>query len=207
MAYGEPSERTKTYVKYISSNLNNLMNPTFHGDDGERVYPGQLGENVTTVGVELLGLSKGTKLRVFNQEEGRSVFMFGNTGIGMLLDLLVRLAFWIAIISALVFGAGGIWVTVAVHLVVIFLHITTAYTKASGEDTAVATFTALRIPYKKIDTFWQGLKQKSLFKDGTKIVGRKSGVLGIVTTGGVIKLGMSVIIEPPKEFEEIKPIP
>ena len=136
------------------------------------------------------------------------MFTFGDTGISMLLDLLVRVTLWIAIISALVFGAGGIWVTVAVHLVVIILHITTAYTKAFGEDTAVATVTGLRSPCKKNDTFRQGLKEKSLVKDGTKIVGRKSGVLGIVTTGGVIRPGMSVIIEqPPKEFEEIKPLP
>lgn len=35
----------------------------FHGEDSVRIQPGRMGQNVTTSVIDLLALSKGTKLR------------------------------------------------------------------------------------------------------------------------------------------------
>ena len=119
---------------------------------------------MTTVGIDLLTLSRGKKLRFLNQADRKPAITFGGTGVGALLDFLIRVILWTAIISTLVFEAGGTWVTVAVHLVVIVVHIITNYTKIFREDTAVMTITGLRSPSKKIDAFKLGLKKKCLVK-------------------------------------------
>lgn len=41
------------------------------GSDGERLRPGQMAENITTAGIDLLMLSKGTRLLFRNVEEDR----------------------------------------------------------------------------------------------------------------------------------------
>lgn len=96
-----------------------------------------------------MGFSRRAKIRFLNEEESRPALTFGDTGIDLLLDLLVWVALWTTIISALLFGAGGVRVTVALHLVVIVLHLTTTYTKAFAEDTAVVTIAGLKEPMQE----------------------------------------------------------
>lgn len=96
---------------------------------GFEVRAGELGENVTTLGVDLLGLSVGTRL----------------------------------------------------HL----------------GDEAVVEVTGLRNPCTQIDHFRKGLLKEVVGRGPTGAARFKSGIMGIVATGGVIRPGDTVGIEPP----------
>ena len=66
------SEPNLRQVHLIQSEL--LDEPDFHGDDGVRVQPGEMGENVSTVGIDLLSLGKGTKLHFVDREHTQAAF-------------------------------------------------------------------------------------------------------------------------------------
>ena len=53
--------------------------PDFHGEDSVRIQPGQMGENVTTSVIDLLALSKGTKLRFGEEKNTQAEFESRNT--------------------------------------------------------------------------------------------------------------------------------
>ena len=97
--------------------------------DRFEVGPGDLGENVTTSGVDLLTLPLGTRL----------------------------------------------------HL----------------GDTAVVEVTGLRSPCSKINRFRAGLMKALVAKDDDGGVVRKSGVMGIVVAGGVVRPGDGLRVELP----------
>lgn len=106
-------------------------------DKGFAVGPGQLGENVTTRGLDLLGLSRGTRLRL-------------------------------------------------------------------GRD-AMIEITGLRNPCKQIDGLAKGLMAATLDKapDGSLI--RKCGVMGVVVSDGVVRLGDPIELESmPLGFEALE---
>lgn len=106
---------------------------------GFAVEPGQLGENVTTRGIDLLGLSRGTRLRL------------------------------------------------------------------GGE--AVIEITGLRNPCWQIDGLAKGLMAATLDKapDGSLI--RKCGVMAVVVTGGVVRLGDGIELESvPLAHEPLGPV-
>lgn len=93
------------------------------------VAPGQLGENVTTTGVDLLALARGTLL----------------------------------------------------HL---------------GEE-AVVEVTGLRNPCAQIDGFSPGLLKAVLGRDADGGLVRKTGVMGVVVTGGTVRAGDSIDVHLP----------
>lgn len=97
--------------------------------DRFEVGPGDLGENVTTTGVDLLTLPLGTRL----------------------------------------------------HL----------------GDTAVVEVTGLRSPCSKINRFRAGLMKALVAKDDDGGVVRKSGIMGIVVAGGVVRPGDGLRVELP----------
>lgn len=97
--------------------------------EGFDVGPGQLGENVTTSGVDLLGLPVGALIRL-------------------------------------------------------------------GED-AVVQVTGLRNPCAQIDGFQDGLLQRMVGRDDDGNTVRKSGIMGIVREGGVVRPGDSVTVDLP----------
>jgi MOSC domain-containing protein YiiM len=97
--------------------------------EGFTVRPGDLGENVTTVGVDLLGLPVGTLLRL-------------------------------------------------------------------GSD-AVVEVTGLRNPCVQIDGFQDGLLKRMVNRDADGNVVRKSGIMGVVRSGGVVRPGDPVAVELP----------
>ena len=96
---------------------------------GFEVMPGALGENITTRGIDLLGLPVDTELH---------------------------------------FGAG-----------------------------AVVRLTGLRNPCSQIDKFKRGLMAAVLDKTADGQLIRKSGVMGIVLTGGLVQAGQAVSIHFP----------
>lgn len=103
---------------------------------GFSVEPGQLGENITTRGIDLLGLSRGTRLRL-------------------------------------------------------------------GPD-ALIEITGLRNPCSQIDGLAKGLMAATLDKADDGSVIRKSGVMAVVITGGVVSVGDGIALASvPKEFEAL----
>lgn len=99
------------------------------GEHGFDVDAGQLGENITTRGVDLLSLPRGTLL----------------------------------------------------HL----------------GDEAVVEITGLRNPCRQINTFQSGLLKRVLTKDSAGELERKTGVMGVVSTGGVVRAGDGIVVELP----------
>lgn len=95
------------------------------------VGPGDLGENVTTSGIDLLALPVGTLLRLGNE--------------------------------------------------------------------AVVEVTGLRNPCLQIDNFQEGLLRQVVGRADDGTVVRKAGVMGVVTTGGIVRPGDAVEVQLPAE--------
>ena len=119
------SEPNLRQVHLIHSEL--FDEPDFHGDNGVRIQPGELGENVSTTGIDLLGLSTGTRLHFVDKEHTQEGF-----------DMVRRLAFanvlilwWICLIVEvlLMFGVHGfsrvntMWAIINAALEAIFIHL------------------------------------------------------------------------------------
>lgn len=94
------------------------------------VFPGEMGENITTRGLDLLALPTGARLRI---------------------------------------GEGG----------------------------AVVEVTGLRNPCSQIDRFQKGLMHAVLDKDAQGRPVRKAGVMGVVVSGGEVRAGDDIRVEPP----------
>ena len=89
------SEPNLRQVHLIQSEL--LDEPDFHGDDGVQIQPGQMGENVSTIGIDLLSLSNGTKLHFVDKEHSQAAFdgryyrVFNDLSVVFLKHLIVKL--------------------------------------------------------------------------------------------------------------------
>ena len=123
----DPAKRNLRQVHLIHSELHDEL--AAQGFPG--LQPGQMGENVTTAGLDLLGLPAGTKL----------------------------------------------------HL----------------GDEAVVEVTGLRNPCAQLDGIQQGLMKATLDRDEEGNVVMKSGIMGIVLTGGVVSPGDPIGVELPPE--------
>ena len=66
------SEPNLRQVHLIQSEL--FDEPTFCGEDGLRIKPGQMGENVTTTGIDLLMLGNCTKLHFVDKKHTQAAF-------------------------------------------------------------------------------------------------------------------------------------
>ena len=92
------SEPNLRQVHLIQSEL--LDEPDFRGDDGVRIQPGQMGENISTVGVDLLSLGNGTKLHFVDEEhtqaafDGRYYRVFNELSLVFLKHLVARLVIY-----------------------------------------------------------------------------------------------------------------
>ncbi|MDP9898986.1 MOSC domain-containing protein [Variovorax ginsengisoli] len=106
---------------------------------GFAVWPGDLGENITTRGIDLLGLATGTRLHI--------------------------------------------------------------------GDAVVVEVTGLRNPCSQIDRFQPGLMAATLGRDAQGGLVRKAGIMGIVLTGGDVRAGDPIGIEPPLGlFQPLEPV-
>lgn len=106
---------------------------------GFQVLPGQLGENITTEGIDVLGLPVGTKLQI-------------------------------------------------------------------GES-AVVEVTGLRNPCGQIDRFQPGLLASVVDRDQDGRTIRKTGIMGIVVTGGEVRPGDRIyLILPEKPYQPLQPV-
>ena len=89
------SEPNLRQVHLIQSEL--LDEPDFHGDDGVRIQPGQMGENISTVGIDLLSLGNGTRLHFVDRKHTQAAFdgryrrVFNGLSVVFLNHLVARL--------------------------------------------------------------------------------------------------------------------
>lgn len=122
----DPNQPNLRQVHLIHAELHDHLNAT-----GFNISPGQMGENITTRGIDLLGLPTGAKLHI-------------------------------------------------------------------GE-TAIVEVTGLRNPCTQLNTFQPGLMKAVLDHDEHGNLIRKSGIMGIVLTGGTVSPQDPIRIElPPK---------
>ena len=117
-----------------------LIHAELHDDlrsAGFDVSPGQMGENITTRGVDLLALPAGTLLRLGNE--------------------------------------------------------------------AIIEVTGLRNPCRQLNTFQPGLMAAVLDRDESGRLVRKSGIMGVVRAGGVVRPGDTIRVElPPLPHEPLE---
>lgn len=128
----DPTQPNLRQVHLIHAELHDELRTA-----GFDVTSGQMGENITTRGVDLLGLPVGTRLRI-------------------------------------------------------------------GAD-AVVGITGLRNPCAQLDNFQPGLMAAVLGRDDSGRLIRKSGIMGVVLAGGVVRPGDSIAIElPPKPHQPLE---
>jgi MOSC domain-containing protein YiiM len=124
----DPSQPNLRQVHLIHTELHEELK-----DKGFDISPGDLGENITTKGIDLLNLPTNTKL----------------------------------------------------HL----------------GDQAVIKVTGLRNPCAQLDAFQLGLMSAVLDKDEAGRIVRKAGIMRVVVSGGIVKIGDRIRIElPPQPY-------
>lgn len=175
----------------------------------QRLRPGQMGENITTAGIDLLRLSKGTKLH-FTSNQTEEARM---RRLPTIRDHTHRILLVIAAITAIVVRNARVWLILAICLLITMFTLRFVFTTSNTEPvdciTAVVTITGQRTPCQKINKRFgfdlgKGLTEKCIVKDGQgKIKYNKAGVLGIVEIGGVVRPGMSIVVECPEVYEAL----
>ena len=139
------------------------------------IKPGELGENVTTKGLNLLGLGTGTRLHFLPSAETSAVDSEAPATIdqaGSNRDL------------------NGSSVAQKAFLTI---------------DHPILVVTGLRNPCPQISHFRTGLQEHFIERDEErKIIARKAGIMSTVEVGGVIDVGMRVLVEPPTKWEALE---
>ena len=129
-----PDQPNLRQVHLIHAELQDELNAS-----GFNISPGQMGENITTRDLDLLGLPTGTKLHIGNA--------------------------------------------------------------------AIVEVTGLRNPCHQLDDFQTGLMKAVLDKDAEGNLIRKAGIMGIVLTGGEVRVEDAIRVElPPEPHEPLKPV-
>lgn len=169
--------------------------------DGWQVEPGQLGENVTTRGVDLLGLPRGTVLRFGPPPAG------GERG-----DAASDRAASDVVAGVLDAAERS---KLEPHVADAVAALTAAIARFDSDEQApdgaaeldqraVVVVTGLRNPCGQIDRFSDGLLKKVAYADADGRFVRKAGVMGVVLRGGPVRPGDPVAVElPPSPHEAL----
>ena len=178
----------------------------FWGKDGQRLRPGQMGENITTTGIDLLALGKGTKLRfVEMSNDDRVKKQYAPMVQEGLPERLLRAVYFDCFAATIMAGIRTVKVWCVIAIVALFTAVAIHFSNHNRKRRpAVVELTGTRKPCKKIDqNIWPGLSNKfSIIEEG-KTVGYKAGVMGVVKAGGLVRPGMSIIVEPAEVFEKL----
>ncbi|NMO57209.1 transcription elongation factor [Actinoplanes sp. TBRC 11911] len=184
-----------------------LMQAELFGEVGEKGYavtPGDLGENVTTSGIDLLALPLGTILR-FGPPAGetagpgaeahtRPAAGGGATarrseGPAIAAEPATAVRAVLAAASAAVLDESTTKAAAAVA---------TAAARETGDDPRPAVVIAgLRNPCAQINGFQQGLLKEVVGHDENGSLVRKAGIMAVVLRGGHIRAGDHVHVEFP----------
>jgi MOSC domain-containing protein YiiM len=188
--------------------------------DGWQVEPGQLGENVTTRGVDLLGLPRGTVLRFGPPPAGGERGDTAGGGPGDAASagrgpagVLARTGAASEVAAGVLEAAERSKLESHVADAVAALTAAIARFDSSEQGTdgatepdqrAVVVVTGLRNPCGQIDRFSDGLLKKVAYADADGRFVRKAGVMGVVLRGGPVRPGDPVAVElPPSPHEAL----
>ncbi|KIV98162.1 hypothetical protein PV10_01842 [Exophiala mesophila] len=140
------------------------------------VQPADLGENVTTKGLELLSKSAGTKLHFLPA-------ITPATATAVATD-----------------KRNGDFVTVAE----ILDGAVSELKENLASPHPIVVLTGLRNPCPQIQKFRPGLQEKFIIRDQDRnIVARRAGVMRVVEVGGEIHDDMSIVVEEPAVFQTL----
>jgi MOSC domain-containing protein YiiM len=157
--------------------------------EGYDIGPGQLGENVTTSGVDLLGLPRGTVLRF-----GSSATVSAAVSLGAATSPGYALAPVLA-------AAASATLNAATASAVATVARTAA--EQPGDDVRPAVLiTGLRNPCIQINTFRPGLLKHVVGQEPDGAVVRRGGVMAVVLRGGPIRPGDRVSVHLPSAPHE-----
>ncbi|SNY35390.1 MOSC domain-containing protein [Paractinoplanes atraurantiacus] len=189
------------------------------GEKGYTVKPGELGENVTTSGIDLLGLPLGTILRFGPPPAARAGLAAGGVGSAARAgsaeggDAAGRLGESGSAVVAGVLEAAAAAVldeatAAAAEAVAAAAARSDAAAAVDGEDPRAAVIVAgLRNPCAQINRFQQGLLKEVIGQDDEGNVVRKGGVMGVVLRGGAVRPGDEISVElPPGAFVPLEKI-
>ncbi|MBU2669742.1 transcription elongation factor [Actinoplanes bogorensis] len=147
------------------------------GDKGYQVRPGDLGENVTTRGIDLLGLPLGTVLR-FGPPAPKH--LDGDVG--------AALAGVLAAADAATLDEPTARAADAVRA---------AVERAAADPRPAVIVAGLRNPCAQINGLQPGLLKEMVGHDANGNVVRKGGVMTVVLRGGVVRPGDPIFAELP----------
>jgi MOSC domain-containing protein YiiM len=156
---------------------------------GFAVTPGQLGENITTAGLDLLGLPRGAVLR-FGRPGGDAAAAategIATEGIAV-----------VAGVGAVVEAAGRAKLDGPTAGAVAALIAAARRDAAGVDDRPAVVVTGLRNPCRQIDGFRGGLLRLVAHRDAGGRLVRRAGVMGVVLRGGPVRPGDPVTVELP----------
>jgi MOSC domain-containing protein YiiM len=175
----DPSQPNLRQVHLIQGELFDEV-----GKKGYEVPCGGLGENITTAGIDLLGLPCGTILRFGQPAEARHDAEVPS-GTGSALDVL-EVAREAELDEAV---AGAVEVLDGV--------IRAELGRESRDGRAAVVLAGLRNPCEQINGFRPGLLKEMVGRDGDGNLVRKAGVMGVVLRAGEIRPGDTVSVELP----------
>jgi hypothetical protein len=185
------------------------------GEKGYGVAPGQLGENVTTDGLDLLGLPRGTVLRfgtapaaadagaAAGSGDAPSDGVDGLGGAGAVHGGGASPEAPVDVVAAVVAAARGAELDAPTAAAVAAL--VAAAERDSGLDPRPAVVvTGLRNPCAQIDRFQDGLLGQVAHRDANGVFVRKAGIMGVVLRGGPVCPGDAITVElPPRPHEPL----
>ncbi|MEV6306706.1 MOSC domain-containing protein [Actinoplanes sp. NPDC051861] len=186
---------------------------------GYAVPPGGLGENVTTRGIDLLGLPRGTILRFGRtRADGAPAdgapadggLGGGSRGAGASGSAPGAVAGVLAAARAATLDEATARAAAAVEAAAARDEAAATARAAAGDEVdgdarAAVVVTGLRNPCAQINGFRAGLLKEMVGHDGEGNVVRKAGVMAVVLRGGVVRPGDPVSIEfPPGEGEPLE---
>ena len=185
-----------------------LRCPTFRGYDGLPVLPGEMGENITTQGLDLYSLGEGYKLYFTH----RHCWLFTALEHFILLSrsrayvALTAFAVLAAILSLLLLHNRPL--TYA-FLLPVLLALTTfppivsfCHDYALPSDSPIVRVSGLRKPCQQINDWRDGLlKQCYRWEAGKKR--ERCGIMGVVERGGEVKGRMRILVVKTRWWKEM----
>ena len=176
--------------------------------EGFVVQPGQLGENITTRGIDLLGLPRGTILRFGPPAAGDAADAAAGSadaaaGSADAAAGSADVAAGSADVAAGSADAVAAVVAAAARAILseptsnAVAAVIAAGRRAGSPGQAAVVVTGLRNPCLQINGFQPGLLKRVIGHDQDGNLVRKAGVMAVVLSGGPIRPGDPVTVEPP----------
>jgi len=177
--------------------LETLLSPSFRGYDNLPVLPGQMGENITTVGVDLHGLGEADRLVLVHRKGWVNpplgyLLAASKTRLYTIFTALMAIASATAILLHRRPLAYKFLLPLLLTLPIVSSLLPCLY-KHTLPRGPIVRITGLRKPCGQINDFRAGLLKRCYRWEG----GRKRercGVMGVVERGGEVRAGMRILV-------------